>query len=136
MNSLSKLPWLKIIGWAILIHIILIVISILEVFIYSQINSGHEHSFYEEHAKISGPYISIIFGFILFFFVARLLAKSRQDKKFIIALLLPFIYTILDFLMLHFSGVDWAEHFWIFTISFLFKTLGAVLGAFSTNKKN
>ena len=136
MNSKSKTPWWKIIGWAILIHVILIALSILEVFIYAQIHPGHEHSFYEDHAKVSGPYISIIFGFILFFFITRYFTKTRLDIKYLIAILLPVVYTIKDFLIVHFSGVDWGEHFWIFTISFLIKTLGAFLGAFSLSKKN
>jgi hypothetical protein len=43
MTTNIKLPWLKILGWAILIHVILIVLSILEVVVYSTIiNTGHE----------------------------------------------------------------------------------------------
>ena len=135
MINFSKLPWLKITGWAVLLHVILIVLSIIEVFIYSLVNSGHEHSFYEEHAKFSGPYISIFFGFILFYFVVRFLSKKIIDKKWGIALSLPIIYTIMDFLMVHFAGVDWSEHFMIFMVSFLVKMTGAFLGAYAIKEK-
>ena len=134
MSATTKLPWLKIIGWAILTHIILIAISFLEVFLYSLINPGHENSFYEEHAQVSAPYISIIFGFILFFLVARQLCKQAPDHWIAIVLLLPILYIILDFLMLLGYDVDWGEHLLVFMASFLSKALGAYLGAIAARR--
>jgi len=133
MSKISYKTWLKITVWALVIHIMLIVLSILEVFIYSLINPNHEDSFYTNHAELTGPYISIFFGFIIFYFVASYLSRTLTIKKIIIALSLPIIYTIMDFLMVHYSGVIWKDHITIFIISFLVKTLGSVLGTFLGN---
>ncbi len=124
------LLWLRIIGWAILVHIMLIAFAFLEVFIYSLIKPGLAEAQYTEHAKWSGPYISIFMGFILFFLIARRLSKIYANRRLIIGLTLPIIYTIIDFLILHFYGTDWTEHLVIFIISFLCKTMGSLLGAF------
>jgi len=122
--------WLKIIGWAILIHIILIAISVLEVFIFSLFKPDQENSFYTEHAELPGPYISIFFGFILFYLVARSLSKKITENKLFIALALPIIYTIMDFLMVNFSGVNWGEHILIFAISAIVKVSASFLGVY------
>lgn len=130
MNKITYKTWLRITVWALVIHIILIVLSILEVFIYSLINPNHESSFYKEHAELTGPYISIFFGFIIFYLVARLISKNFTKNKIVIALGLPIIYTIMDFIMVHYSGVNWKEHIIVFIISALVKISGSVLGTF------
>lgn len=135
MAIITFKTWLKITVWALAIHIILIILTIIEVFIYSIINPNHEDSFYRDHVEVSGPYISIFFGFILFYFVTRLLSKKFIRNKILIALSLPIIYTIMDFLMVHFSGVYWQEHFIIFIISFIVKTLGSLLGVFKLGEQ-
>jgi len=69
---MKKYVILKLIGLAMLTMITLVIISFLEVAVYSYlINPGHEQSVYEAHANNSAPYISGIFGFIVFFLVAR-----------------------------------------------------------------
>ena len=69
---MKKYVILKLIGLAILTMITLVVISFLEVAVYSYlINPGQQQNVYEAHANNSAPYISGIFGIIVFFFVAR-----------------------------------------------------------------
>jgi len=134
MNQIPEISfktWLKIFLWAIIIHIILIVLSVLEVFIYSLFNPNLENSFYTEHAELTGPYISIFFGFFIFYFVARSLSKNLVRNKIVIAFSLPIIYTIMDFLMVHYSGVNWDDHMVVFAISFFVKVLASFLGVFS-----
>ena len=64
---MKKYRILKLIGLAILTMIILVGISFLEVAIYSYvINPGQDASVYDAHAMDSAPYISAIFGFIIF----------------------------------------------------------------------
>ncbi len=136
MTTNIKIPWLKIIGWALLLHIILIALSILEVVIFSTIiEPGQEPTYYEQHAQITAPYISIIFGIILFFFISRLLVKKRYNKRKLIGLLLPAIYIIMDLLFLQLSDTDWGQQFWTFMISFITKVLASYIGA-TTIKKN
>ncbi|MGB5372003.1 MAG: hypothetical protein WBN18_16360 [Flavobacteriaceae bacterium] len=135
MTTNIKLPWLKLLGWAILIHIILIVLSILEVVAYSTIiNPGHEQSFYEQHAQTTAPYISIIFGIILFFFISRLLVKKRYDKRQVIALALPITYIIIDIIIMLLSNTDWGQQYLAFIVSFVTKILASYIGATSVRK--
>lgn len=130
MTTNNIIPWLKIIGWALLIHIILIALSILEVVIFSTlIEPAQEPAYYEQHAQITAPYISIIFGIILFFFISRLLVKKRYKKRILIGLILPAIYIIIDLVFLLLSDTDWGQQYLIFMISFITKTLASYIGA-------
>lgn len=62
----------KLLGMAFLTMVILVIISFLEVAVYSYlVNPGHEMPVYEAHAQFTAPYISGIFGFIVFFLVLR-----------------------------------------------------------------
>ncbi len=122
--------WLKIIGWAILIHIILITLSFIEVFIYSiLINPGQDQSVYDSHAQLSAPYISIILGIPLFYIVARRMAKKHPGLEIRIAIWLAFSYMVLDFLILIPFQIDWSSHWWIFLLSFGTKLFAAHWGA-------
>lgn len=135
MTTNIKLPWFRILGWAVLIHIILIVLSILEVVAYSTIiNPGHEQSIYEQHAQTTAPYISIIFGIILFFFISRLLVKKRYDKRQVIALALPITYIIIDIIIMLLSNTDWGQQYLAFIVSFVTKILASYIGATSVRK--
>jgi len=122
--------WIKIIGWSVLIHIILIALSFLEVFIYSLlINPGQEESYYMKHAEQSAPYVSIIFGIVMFFLIARLLTKKRPHNWLVIGLALPIVYIVLDLIMLLPYEVNWGESYLIFIISFGTKALAGFIGA-------
>lgn len=129
MKTLLKLPWLRITAWAVLIHVILIALSFLEVFIFSLMNPGQDQDFYREHAQWSGPYVSIIFGFVLFFLIARSLTRKYPHHRLFIILALPVVYTIMDFALVQGYGVDWEQHYFIFLLSFIIKALGGILGA-------
>ena len=129
--------WLKIIGWALLIHIILIALSFIEVFVYSLLfNPGQEEQVYEAHAQLSAPYISIIFGMPVFYFVAMFLAKKISLKSMQIAFGLPLIYILFDLTMLIPYEVDWEKHIWVFLISFGTKILCSYFGAKRGSKQS
>ncbi|MBL7792390.1 MAG: hypothetical protein JNK77_08695 [Saprospiraceae bacterium] len=102
---------LKLIGLAILVMITLIIISILEVAVYSYlVNPGQEISVYEAHAEFSAPYVSGIFGFILFFLIARHWKKKEYHNLSKLIFLFPLTYVLLDILVLLLSGaVEWSK---------------------------
>ncbi len=83
---------LKLIGLVILTMVTLVIISFLEVAVYSYlINSGQEAAVYETHANSSAPYISGIFGFIVFFLVARHWKKKKYNNVSKLTILFPLI---------------------------------------------
>ena len=115
----------KVIAWSIAIHIVLIVLTILEVFVYSHlINPGKELTEYEAHAQASGPYISLIFGFILIFVIAKHLLGKYPDNRAFIGYGLPITYILVDVILLILAGTDFISNYEVFTISYLTK-LGA-----------
>ncbi len=121
---------LKLIGLAILTMITLVIISILEVTLYSYlINPGQEVSVYESHAEFSAPYISGIFGFIVFFLIARHWKKKEFHNVFKLIILFPFIYVMLDLVVLLSVGtVQWSSFILIFILANGSKFLGSYLG--------
>lgn len=124
---------LKRLGWilvsAIVIHIILIVLSILEVFVFSLINPGEPNPFYRAHAEVSGPIVSIVAGFPIFILAGKFLARKLANKLNV-ALLLPILYTITDFLIVDAAGVIWEQHLMIFMASAAVKMLGTLIGVY------
>ena len=126
---MKKYVIFKLIGLAILTMITLVIISILEVTIYSYlINPGQDVSIYDAHAEITAPYISGIFGFIIFFLVTRHWKKRKYQNSLKLAFLLPLIYVLLDIIIITAAGVKWSDFFFIFAIANAAKFLGSYLG--------
>jgi hypothetical protein len=126
---MKKYVILKLIGLAILTMIILVIISFLEVAVYSfLVNPGQEQSVYEAHANTSAPYISGIFGFIVFYLVARYWKKKKYPNAFKLAILFPLIYVLLDIIIITAAGVKWSDFILIFAIANTAKFLGSYLG--------
>jgi len=121
---------LKLIGLAILSMLILIIISIIEVTIYSYVvNPGQTISVYEEHAEFSAPYISGIFGFIVFFLIARYWKKKAFENLPKLLIIFPLIYVLLDLTILTIDGrVQWSSFILVFMLANGAKFLGSYLG--------
>ena len=105
----------KLIGLVLLTMITLVLISFAEVAVYSYlINPGQQESVYEAHANDSAPYISGIFGFIIFFLVARYWKKKEYrdvfrgyTEKWFIALGASYLAIVTDaFVDAHLSHFD------------------------------
>jgi hypothetical protein len=123
--------WLKLIGVAILLHIILIALSILEVAVYSYLVApGKDEAFYNAHAQMSGPWISGIFGSLIIFLLARNFIKKNNDRHLTYVIALPVIYIVLDVLILLPFNIDWAEHLPVFLMANGAKVAGSFLGYF------
>ena len=136
MNMLSRIPWLWLFVWALVLHVVLIGLSFLEVFIYSVlIEPGKDQAFYEAHAAQSAPYVAIIAGFVLTFLIARLMTKNRTQDRILIGIMLAVAYMVMDVFLLIAVKVDWGEHMGIFLISFATKILAGYLGSISFGKK-
>jgi hypothetical protein len=127
----NKVNWLKILGIAVLIHIILIVLSVLAVFIYSMvINPGQSKEFYEAFAPKIAPYVSAIGGFILVYFFVTLLNKNKEINPFIIGFGLPIIYIINDFLIIILIMPDWTNAMTTLIISNGMKLLAGIIASY------
>jgi hypothetical protein len=110
--------WLKLIGVAILLHIILIALSILEVAVYSYLVApGKDEAFYNAHAQMSGPWISGIFGSLIIFLLARNFIKKNNDRHLTYVIALPLIYIAIDILILLPFNIGWAEHLPVFLMA-------------------
>jgi hypothetical protein len=127
---MKKYIVLKLIGLAILVMITLVILSILEVTLYSYaINPGHEKSVYEAHAQSSAPYISGIFGFIVFFLFARHWKKKRYENLPKLVFLFPLTYVLLDLAVILLAwSADWSGFMLIFILANGAKFLGIYLG--------
>lgn len=136
MENKVKMPWLKVLLWGGLgTHAILILLSFLEVAIYSLIiNPGQGESFYTEHAQKTAPIISIVFGIILFYVLSKRLSKNKAEIARKIAFALVFIYIFMDIVMLILADADWQEMKLVFLVSFITKSISAYAGAVSSKK--
>ena len=120
--------WLKLIGVAFLLHIVLILLSILEVAIYSYlIVPGKDEAFYKSHAENSGPWISGIFGSLFIFLIVRRFIKKNNGHSLTYTIALPFIYIIMDIVMLLPFQINWWEHLPVFVIANGAKIISSLL---------
>lgn len=126
---MKKLMILKLIGLSILTMITLVIISFIEVGVYSYlINPGQEQPVYEAHAELTAPYISGIFGFAVFFLIARYWKNKEYSNVLKLVILFPLIYVLLDIIIITTAGVKWADFFLIFASANTAKFLGSYLG--------
>ena len=126
---------LKLIGLAILVMITLVIISILEVTVYSYVvNPGQVPGVYEAHAKSSAPFVSGIFGFIIFFLVTRHWKKKGFHNVSRLIFLFPLTYVLLDLVVILLTAsVEWSSFILIFILANGAKFLGSYLGYRLTN---
>jgi len=97
--------WLKLIGTALLLHVALILLTILEVAIYSYlIDPGHPQEFYEKHANESGPWISAVFGSLFMFILVKRYLKRFATQQLTYTIGLPTAYLIIDLVILFAAG--------------------------------
>ncbi|MBL7682067.1 MAG: hypothetical protein JNK00_01810 [Flavipsychrobacter sp.] len=126
---MKKYIALKLIGLAVLTMIALVVISFLEVAVYAyMVNPGHPESFYETHAEASAPFVSGIFGFIIFFLVARYWKRKGFQNPLNLTFLFPLTYVLLDIIIITAAGVQWSDFIFIFLLANAAKFLGSYLG--------
>ena len=124
-----KNMFLKLIGLAILTMITLVIISILEVTVYSYlINPGQGIDIYNMHAEFSAPFISGIFGFIIFFLIARYWKKKGYQNLLKLIIIFPLIYILLNFIIMSTADIQWSDYIFIFIMADGAKFLGSYLG--------
>lgn len=100
--TIRHINTLRAVGGAVLAEVAQIAAAFLWVAIYSYvINPDQPMSVYEQHAQRSGPWVSIIAGFVIFYAVSRWLARSLPT-----ALALFVVFAALDGLLLVFSSAD------------------------------
>jgi hypothetical protein len=129
-KAMKQFVILKLVGLAVLTMVTLVIISILEVTIYSYvINPGQDVSAYEAHANSSAPFVSGIFGFVIFFLVARRWKRRGYHNAFNLALLFPAVYVLLDVVVLLLAGTtQWSDFILVFVLANGAKFIGSYLG--------
>ncbi|MDQ3142134.1 MAG: hypothetical protein M3Q56_07795 [Bacteroidota bacterium] len=131
---MTKYRILKLTGIAILTMILLVIISIVEVAIYSMIiNTGQAMTVYDTHAEFSAPWVSGIFGFVIFFLVVRYWIKKQHTNILNSTFLYWIIYVTLDLIVILSFGVNWSEILLTFILANSAKLFGG-LAAYKLTK--
>lgn len=98
--SIQRIRWGAAVGGALLAEVAQVIAAVLWVAIYSYVlNPGQPMTIYEQHAQASGPWVSIIAGFPIFYFASRWIAGSLPT-----ALALFGVFLALDVLLLLLMG--------------------------------
>src|SRR4030095_10538059 len=129
--------WLKLIGAAILLHVILVVLSVTEVAIYSYfISPGKDQALYSAHATITGPWISAIFGSLLMFFLVKRYLKRYSQQQLIYVVWLPAIYIAIDLIFFFVSGYEIKDFIYQFVLATIPKIVAVALAYFLYRNKD
>lgn len=94
--SIRDVRWFRAVGGAVAAEVAQIAAAFLWVAFYSYvINPGQPLAVYQQHAQVSGPWVSIIAGFIIFYAASRWVARSVPT-----AMALFVIFLVIDGLLL------------------------------------
>jgi len=118
---MKKYRILKLLGLVILTIIVLVLISFIEVAVYSYlINPGQDISVYDAHAMESAPWISCIFGFLVFFLVVRYWGKKKYDDLLKLTVFFALTYITIDLIIMVIAismGEDWTKIYPMFLVA-------------------
>jgi hypothetical protein len=91
------------VGAAILLFIVMIALAVAWVTFFSYvIEPGHDPAFYEAHAQVSSPIVSVVAGGPVFWLVAFRLARGRAGGR--TAWIAAFLYLLIDLAILIAAG--------------------------------
>lgn len=123
--NVQGIRWGAAVGGAVLAEVAQVTAAVLWVAIYSHLlNPGQPMTVYEQHAQASGPWVSIIAGFPIFYFASRWIAKSLPT-----ALALFGVFLAIDVLLLLLMGGQAASAIlWLSGLSYATKLLACYLG--------
>ena len=130
--SAQEIRWGAAVGGALLAEVAQVVASVLWVTIYSYVlNPGQPMTVYERHAQASGPWVSIIAGFPIFYFASRWIARSLPT-----ALALFGVFLALDVVLLLLMG-GWSaiSILLLIVLSYATKLLACYLGGLGGSKQ-
>ena len=114
-----------------MLHVVLILLSIIEVAIYSYIISpGKDQAFYNAHATVTAPWISAIFGSLLMFFLVRRFIKRFSQQRLTYAIWLPAIYIAIDLIFFLASGYEVKDFGYQFVLAAVPKVVAVVVAYF------
>jgi hypothetical protein len=89
----SEVRWGAVIGLVVLAEVLLISTAVLYMVIYGHFNPGHPEDFYQSHARVASPWVSITAGVPIFFLFARWLSRRGIAAS---AVALWVIWVVLD----------------------------------------
>ena len=118
---------LRIFGTALLIMAISVLLSVVEVFIYSLFVPNKPSSFYDAHALQSAPWVSGIAGGLLMFAFTRHYIRKKASQHLLYALSLPTVYVLIDISILLAMQADLNGNYHIYIMANLAKYAGALI---------
>jgi hypothetical protein len=123
--NVQGIRWGAAVGGAVLAEVAQVIAAVLWVAIYSHVlNPGQPMPVYEQHAQASGPWVSIIAGFFIFYFASRWIARSLPT-----ALALFGVFLAIDApLLLLMGGQSASAILWLIGLSYATKLLACYLG--------
>lgn len=129
--------WLKLIGTAIMLHVVLILLSVIEVVIYSYIISpGKDQAFYNTHATITAPWVSAIFGSLIMFFLVKRFTKRFSLQQLTYVIWLPAFYIAIDLILFFVSGYEFKHFAYQFVLAAVPKIVAVLLAYFIYSRAN
>jgi len=123
--SAQGIRWGAAVGGALLAEVALVIAAVLWVAIYSYVlNPGQPMNVYEQHAQASGPWVSLIIGFPIFYFASRWIARSLPTALALFGVFL----TVDGILILLMGGQSAIAILWLIVLNFATKLLACYLG--------
>lgn len=125
MMNAQSIRWGAAVGGALLAEIAQVIAAVLWVAVYSHVlNPGQPMAVYEQHAQASGPWVSILAGFPIFYFASRWLARSVATGVALFG-----VFLTLDLiLLLLMDGQSVRAILWLIVLSYTTKLLACYLG--------
>jgi len=125
IKNVQSIRWGAAVGGALLAEVALVIAAFLWVAIYGYVlNPGQPQNVYEQHAQASGPWVSLIVGFPIFYFASRWIARSLPTALALFGVFL----TVDGILLLLMGGQAAIAILWLIVLNFATKLLACWLG--------
>ena len=107
------MSWRSIVAAAALAEALLIAAAMLYMVIYGVLNPGHPEAFYQQHARVASPWVSLAAGIPIFFALGRWLTKREKGSAVSLWAAWAVIDTIILIAAAGFSGIYQILPFWV-----------------------
>jgi hypothetical protein len=128
--TITSIRWGLAVGASLLAQITMISISIICVAVYSYtIHTGQTQEFYNEFARASGPWVSLITGGPVFFLIARWIRRRAPSAALGTAMAMAGIYLAIEIAVILAWPTNALAALPFLMVAFVPKVAGAWIGA-------
>lgn len=99
------------------------------------VHPGETPAFYERHAQVAGPWVSLVAGTPIFYLVCRWIGSAVPSRAWPTAMALFALFVVVDVALMLSAGPPFLRILGFMAVSYLLKLVACHLGARSATRR-